>query len=90
MSVDWQDCSGVLVWDIASGSDTTKSDGTSGVGVVGAHERGGVPPTECGQGGGLGMAERTWALEAVQCGGLSPHRECSEGGCSGECGPGTS
>lgn len=60
-------------------------DGTSRIGVAGARQWAGLPSSEPGQGGGLGMVERTWTLEALQCGGLPPYWERTEGGCPRYC-----
>lgn len=67
MSVDWQSPGH------RQQLKRTKGDGSSGIRVAGARQRAGVPPPEPGQGGGLGVAERTRALEALHCGGLPPH-----------------
>lgn len=56
-----------------------EKDGSPRVWAAGAHEWRGVPTSEPGQGGRLGVAERARALEAVQRGGVPPHRERTEG-----------
>lgn len=65
-------------------------NGPSWIWVAGACQRAGIPASEHGQGGGLGVAERARALATVQRRRLPPHRERAEGGRPGERGPGTS
>lgn len=67
-----------------------RRDGSSWIRVAGACQRAGVPSSEHGQGGGLGVVERTRSLAAVQRSGLPPYWERAEGGCPGKCGAGAS
>lgn len=62
-----------------------RGDGSSGIRVAGARKWAGVPPSEPRKGGGLGMAERTWTLEALHRSSLPPYRKRAEGGCPGKC-----
>lgn len=61
-----------------------RRDGSSWIRVAGACQRAGVPSSEHGQGGGLGVVERTRPLATVQRSGLPPYWERAEGGRPGK------
>ena len=67
-----------------------KRNGSSRVWLDGPRQRAGVPASEHGQGGSLGVAEWARSLAAVQRRRLPPHWERAERGCPGKCGPGAS